>query len=335
MPNFSGKVVAVRLMLLKEYLEANAGPDRIVTRGQIEAFLEEKGYKVEKKTFYSDRVLLDELFGLQLEYDEHKKGWYLLNPPFEPYELRLMVDGVQSSKFITKEKAQEITRKIKRMAGESVRDSLNRQTYVADRVRSMNDSVVQEADRIHQAIALDSKIGFRYFHYSPTRSDKRAYSKKGETVIVSPYAMMWNDGNYYLYAYDGKKFRNYRVDRMENIKPPLMIKRDGKELYHEKELTRQKEKVFRMYPGKETYTVRIRCLSTLADTVIDEFGKDTVLAPIDDNHFVFVAPVSVSPTFYAWVATFGRRMKILSPEPVVAGMRDFLQKAMDMYKDEG
>ena len=97
MPNFSGKVVAVRMMLLKEYLEANAGKDRIVSRKQIESYLESKGYKVEKKTFYYDRVLLDELFGLHLEYDEHKKGWYLLNPPFEPYELRLMVDGVQSS----------------------------------------------------------------------------------------------------------------------------------------------------------------------------------------------------------------------------------------------
>ena len=198
MANLSGKVVAVRLMLLKQFLEANAGPDRIVSRGQIEAFLEEKGYKVEKKTFYSDRVLLDELFGLQLEYDEHRKGWRLLNPPFEPYELRLMVDGVQSSKFITKEKAQEITGKIKNLAGEAVRDSLNRQTYVADRVRSMNDSVVEDSGYLHEAIAMDRKIGFRYFHYSPSKENPKRYSKSGDKVVVSPYALMWNDGNYYL-----------------------------------------------------------------------------------------------------------------------------------------
>ena len=334
MANLSGKVVAVRLMLLKQFLEANAGPDRIVSRGQIEAFLEEKGYKVEKKTFYSDRVLLDELFGLQLEYDEHRKGWRLLNPPFEPYELRLMVDGVQSSKFITKEKAQEITGKIKNLAGEAVRDSLNRQTYVADRVRSMNDSVVEDSGYLHEAIAMDRKIGFRYFHYSPSKENPKRYSKSGDKVVVSPYALMWNDGNYYLYAYDGKKFRYYRVDRMDQISKPMIARREGKNLYHQKDLVSRRVKVFRMYSGKE-YTVRIRCLNRIADSVIDEFGKDTMMVPVDENHFVITVPVEVSPTFYAWVSTFGRRIKILSPEPVVEGMREFLQKSMDMYKDEG
>ena len=144
MPNYGKYYIGIRLLLLKEYLQANAGKDRIVKRREIEEYLMEKGYPVEKKTLYSDFAVLDNEFGLHLEYDPHKKGYRLLNPPFEPYELRLLVDGIQSSKFITREKAREITEKIKALAGKETKATLNRQTYVADRVRSMNDSVVKD-----------------------------------------------------------------------------------------------------------------------------------------------------------------------------------------------
>ena len=336
MANRGKYIIGIRLLLLKQYLEANAGKDRIVTRRDIEKFLEDKGYPVEKKTLYTDFGILEEVFGLQLEYDVHKKGYRLLNPPFEPYELRLMVDGIQSSKFITKEKAREITGKIKKLAGNTVRESLNRQAYVADRVRSMNDSVVWDADRIHEAINKDLKIGFRYFHYSPATGDEKRYSQSGNQYIVSHYALLWTNGNYYLYAYDSEKqkFRYFRVDRMERISQPLPYHRDGKSEYKEKDITTQKAKVFDMYGGKE-YTVRIRFRNELADVVVDQFGKDIMMIPCDDSHFIITVPVEISPPFFAWIATFGRRVKILSPEPVVEKMRDFLQRSMDMYKEEG
>ncbi len=334
MANYGKYYIAERLLLLKQYLEANAGKNRTVERKELEAFLEEHDIKVEKKTLYADFAALGDICGLQLEYDPHKKGYRLLNPPFEPYELRLLVDSVQSSKFITREKAREITAKIKTLAGKDTVASLNRQAYVADRVRSMNDSVVKDADRIHAAMAQDSKIGFRYVHYSPNRNNPKNYSKSGEQLIVSPFALLWNNGNYYLYAYDGKKFRYYRVDRMERISQPLQIPREGKELYSEKNMTAQKAKVFEMYGGKE-YNVRIRFRNELADAVIDQFGKDIQMFAVDAEHFAITAPIEVSPTFFAWIATFGRRVKILSPEPVVEKMRDFLQRSMDMYENDG
>ena len=215
-------------------------------------------------------------------------------------------------------------------------ETLNRQAYVADRVRSMNDSVVKDADRIHVAIKGDWKIGFRYFHYSPAHGKEKTYSKSGEEYIVSPYALLWNNGNYYLYAYDSEKqkFRYFRVDRMENIGHPLPYRRDGREAYQEKNITNQKAKVFDMYGGTE-YTVRIRFRNELADAVVDQFGKDVGMFPYDDEHFLIQVPVEISPPFFAWIATFGRRVKILSPESVVEKMRDFLQRSMDMYKDEG
>ena len=328
--------IAIRILLLKKYLEANAGRNRYVRPQEIHDFLKEYELDVEKKALYADFAVLGDIFGLQLEYDQHKKGYRLLNPPFEPYELRLMVDSIQSSKFITQKKAQEITRKIKALASKETLETLNRQAYVADRVRSMNDSVVNDADRIHAAIKGDWKIGFRYFHYSPAAGKDKTYSKKGEQYIVSPYALLWNNGNYYLYAYDSekRKFRYFRVDRMENIGQPLPYRRDGREAYQEKNITNQKAKVFDMYSGTE-YTVRIRFRNELADAVVDQFGKDVGMFPVDEEHFLIQVPVETSPPFYAWIATFGRKVKILSPEPVVEKMRDFLQRSMDMYKDEG
>ena len=197
----------------------------------------------------------------------------------------------------------------------------------------MNDSVVKDADRIHQAIAEDCQIAFRYFHYTPDKSNPKSYSKDGKQYIVSPYALLWNNGNYYLYAYDGKKFRYFRVDRMERISFPLPQKREGKEAYKEKNITSQKAKVFDMYGGKE-YNVRIRFRKELADAVIDQFGKDVMMMPVDADHFTITVPVEVSPTFFAWIATFGRRVKILDPAPVVEKMRDFIQATADMYKDD-
>ena len=325
--------IALRILLLKQYLEANAGRNRYVSRNDMEKLLEKHELKTEKKALYADLAILENVFGLQLEYDYSKGGYRLLNPPFEPYELRLMVDSIQSSKFITQKKAQEITRKIKALASKETLETLNRQAYVADRVRSMNDSVVNDADRIHAAIKGDWKIGFRYFHYSPAAGKDKTYSKKGEQYIVSPYALLWNNGNYYLYAYDGKKFRYFRVDRMERISFPLLQKREGKELFREKNIINQKAKVFDMYGGKE-YNVRIRFRKELADAVIDQFGKDVMMMPVDEDHFTIIVPVEVSPTFFAWISTFGRRVKILAPAPVVEKMREFIQASADMYKDD-
>lgn len=236
--------IGIRLMLLKEYLQANAGKDRIVTRGELEEYLAEHEVSGGMKAIYADFAVLEEMFGLHLEYDQHEKGWKLLNPPFEPHELRLLVDGIQSSKFITKRQADEITEKIKALAGKETKATLNRQAYVADRVRSKNDSVVKDSDKIHEAIRSDSKIEFRYFHYTPDRRKAKSYSKNGSKYVVSPYALIWNNGNYYLYAYDGNKFRHFRVDRMDEISNPLANKREGKELFKEKDITTQNAKVF-------------------------------------------------------------------------------------------
>jgi len=324
----------VKLLYIRDFLYTHTNKDNPKNAKEICAYLASKGIKASVKTIYNDIFLLQNDFGVPVEYNSKKWGYYITEPQFEPYELRLMVDSIQSSKFITQEKAREITRKIKHFADNYTKSSLDRQTFVPDRVRSMNDSVVKDSDHIHEAIATDRKIGFRYFHYSPSKENPKSYSKSGAQYIVSPYALSWNNGNYYLYAYDSekKKFRYFRVDRMERISIPLPEKRDGREEYDAKNLTYQKAKVFEMYSGPE-YTVRLRVQNRFADAIIDRFGKETIMVPDGNDHFIVALPVEISPPFFAWVATFGRGMKILSPDAAVDGMRDFLRKAAELYED--
>ena len=152
---------------------------------------------------------------------------------------------------------------------------------------------------------------------------------------MSPYAILWNDGNCYLYAYEEEKarFSHFRIDRMEDIRL-LSLPRVGKDEYKEKDLTARQPKIFNMFSGEECL-VKLRCINRLADVMLDRFGREIILTPDDEAHFLVNVPVELSPPFYAWIASFGRQVKILSPEKVVNGMRDFLQKSMDMYKNDG
>ncbi len=333
----NGREIAERLILLRDYFIKHADRTHAVKMADLqrllsnEGFIGENGIAVDKKTLYRDLDALRMLFGLQIEYVEKYKGYVLSNPPFEDYELRLLVDGVQGSKFITQSEAHKLTAKIQKHFGSGKDQSLNRPAYVSQRVRSMNDAVVKEADKLYQAIDADRKVGFRYFHLRPDR--KKDYSNKGQQIIVSPFALYWSNGNLYLYAYDGKKFRYYRVDRMDRIMNLPLQKREGKEAFDAKEMTQQRAKVFEMYAGQRYDNVRIRFLNTLVDTVTDQFGKDILMIPVDENHFSITVSVEVSPPFYAWVASLGRRAKILHPPEVVNEMKDFLQKASEMYME--
>ena len=325
-----------RQFILYRYFLENTRKGHAVSRKDIFDYLATYNIFISPHTLYNDFDILRSTMGLDIEFDPHVKnqgmgGYWVKNPPFEPKELLLMVDSVQASKFITQKEADTITSKIKDLADIHTRASLNRTAYV--RGRGMNENSMKNATKIYQAIGQEKKISFQYFHYAPDKSKK--YSNNGNRLIVSPYALHWENGNYYLYAFSDGEFRSFRIDRMERISEPLPLLRDGAEQYRKTALTSTKQaKVFSMYHG-ETYKVKLRCINYLAGAVIDEFGKDVMLIPDGDNHFTFLADVEVSPPFYAWVATFGRRAKILGPEPVVEGMKEFLQKSLEMYKDDG
>lgn len=340
MPYFANHsmVTVRRLLFLQDFFEKRVGKDRVnaVRMEEIkDAVTDAVGSRPSTNTIYNDISILQTDFGMNIEYIQ-RHGYILKNPKFEPYELRMMVDCVQSSKFLTQKEADRITSKIKdNFTTESNRYTLNRTSYVADRVRSMNDSVVKDADKIHVAITNDRKISFRYFHRNPDRIKTKNYVKEGDRIIVSPFALYWDSGNYYLYAYvsETQGFRTFRVDRMDLIEGPLLEQREGSKEYKSRILTNRKAVVFDAFQTDKVYSVSFRCHNRLADAVIDRFGEDTRLVPADDNHFTFSANIDISPPFFAWIATFGRSIKITEPMEVVDKMKEFLQKSSDMYKD--
>ena len=334
----NGREIGARLIVLRDYIYANADRTHAVRIEDIQkeysnaGFEGQNGVSVNIKTVYRDLNALADNWGIETEYVEKYKGYILKNPPFEANEMRLIVDSVQASKFITQRKADALTNKIIKYFGNGRRQKLNRPAYVFNRIHSQNEEVVEDAAKIYDAIAEDRKIGFRYFHLRPDR--KREYSNGGKPIVVSPFALYWSEGNLYLCAYDGKKFRYYRVDRMERITVISQEEREGKDQFDTKDLTSPKVKMFQMFDGKE-YSVKMRFHNRQTDAVIDQFGRDIVMIPDGSDHFTFTVAVKVSPPFYAWVSTFGRAAKIISPPAAVEGMKDFLQKAAEMYKDDG
>ncbi|MBR5570558.1 MAG: WYL domain-containing protein [Oscillospiraceae bacterium] len=326
----------VKLLYIRDYLYKHATKEHPKNANDICDYLLTKEIESSPKTIYNDITRLRYDFGVPVEYNASKWGYYITKPEFEPHELRLMVDSIQASKFITQAEARTISQKIVKLADVYTKESLTRNAYVADRVRSMNESVVRDADRLHRAIAENRKIGFRYFHYTPSKENPKQYSKKGDLYIVSPYGLLWDNGNYYLYAYITEKneFHTFRIDRMERITNPLPEKRDGEAEFKKERITNQAFKVFQQYHGEQA-NVRIRFINRLADAVIDQFGKEIMLIPTDEKHFTATLPVELSPPFYAWVATFGRGAKILTPQIAIDGMRTFIEKVSDMYKNEG
>lgn len=328
------QLIAKRLMLLRDYLCANANRTHAVRIEDMRKYLNDKGDNCGVKPIYRALSILYEDFGLQLGYSEKYKGWVLDNPPFSQNELRLIVDSIQASKFITQEKAKQLTSKIRGLAGAEGKESLNRPAYVYERIKSMNDAVVKDVDRIYQAILTDQQISFKYFHRMPDSRKPKEYTNSGKPVIVSPYALCWSNGNLYLYAFNGKGFAYYRIDRMDAISKPLLLPREGADEYSEKDITAKKTKVFNMYPGTEE-EVKIRFQNRAADVVVDEFGEQVNMMYVDASHFAIRVRVALSPTFYAWVASLGKRAKIMEPLTAVEGMKKFLQDASCMYEDDG
>ncbi len=343
----------VKLLFIRDYIFKNSDKNHAVKAKEVIEYLKAHGISEDIKTFYKDIQRLTEYYRKDehikgeigddefIYYDKHLHGYVMNYYQFTPRQLSLMIDSVQSSMFISDAESELLTKKIKELGSEKHHKELSRRSYVENRVGSMSESVINNADKLHEAIRSDLQVKFRFFHYQPTTDAKREhikqYSKKGEPYLVSPFALYWNNGFYYLYAFveDKNEFRYFRVDRMERITIQPSLKRLGKEQFDASQvLLGKKAKVFDMYRG-EKCNVQIRCRNNLTDVVIDQFGKEIMLVSTDKEHFRFTATVELSPTFYAWIATFGRYIKIIGPQKAIDGMKDFLKKVNDVYKDDG
>ena len=293
------------------------------------AQLAQRGISAERKSIYGDLEAL-RTFGMDIVQTKTKTtGYYVGSRTFEVPELKLLVDSVQSSKFITHKKTLALIKKIESLASIYDAQLLQRQVYVRGRVKSMNESVYYNVDEIADAISRDRQIRFHYFEY--TISKQRRYRKAGAYYVVSPLALMWDNENYYLLAWDAEAElrKHYRVDKMEKIST-LDEERDGQEVYQVLDMAVYTRKTFGMFTGEEI-NVQMRFENHLVGTVLDRLGSEVFIVPDGPAHFTVRTDVVVSPQFFAWVLGFGPQAQIVGPAHVVDGMKAHIGSVAALY----
>ncbi|MGN9019659.1 helix-turn-helix transcriptional regulator [Lachnospiraceae bacterium HCP1S3_C3] len=321
----------LKLIYLMKILLEQTDDTHSITMQEIIDALAAYGISAERKSLYNDienlRVYGLDIIGTQ---EDRTYSYHIGNRQFELAELKLLVDSVQSAKFITAKKSNELIKKIEGLASKYEASQLHRQVFVAGRVKTMNESIYYNVDRIHTAIAENSKITFQYFQWNVDK--KMELRHDGALYEVSPWSLSWDDENYYLIAYDGVEgiIKHFRVDKMLNIKS-IGRRREGKQEFKSFDMAAYSRKMFGMYAGKEE-TVRIECDNSFAGVMIDRFGKDVSLIRLDDNRFVVNVEVAVSRQFLAWIIGLGEGVTLAGPDNVVEMMNDEIDRLVKQYK---
>ena len=288
------------------------------------------GVNADRKTLYLDFEELRD-FGIDIAAERSGRScrYRLVNRDFELPELKLLVDSVQSSKFITDKKSNELIRKLESLASKHEAKRLQRQVIISGRVKTMNESIYNNVDKIHEAINAGSQIRFIYFQWNIKK--QMTVRKDGAWYQISPWALMWNDGYYYLVAYDAEEnlIKHYRVDKMMKISV-VDEKRKGQELFRKFSTPRYYKSLFGMNSGKET-NVTLEAANHMVGILIDRFGKDIFIDKKDDDHFRTTVNVTVSSSFLGWIMSLGEDIRIVYPKSVVDMMAREAQRLAAQY----
>lgn len=321
----------LKILYVMEYLLKNSDENHPVTTSQLIAYLNAQDIPAERKTIYSDIDALRD-YGLDIiQVSEGKiHGYYIASREFELPELKLLVDSVQSSKFITHKKSLTLIKKIESLASIYDAQLLNRQVFVRNRVKTMNESIYYNVDAIHTGIASNRKIRFHYFEY--TVQKERRLKRNGSWYTISPFALTWDDENYYMVGFDSEAeiIKHFRVDKMLDIEM-TDDERDGLEAYAALDMAMYSRKVFGMFSGDEVH-VQLRFENQLVGAVLDRLGREIMLVADGDDHFTVGVDVVVSPQFFAWVSGFGVAAQIIGPQEVVEKMASHSRAVADLYK---
>jgi len=293
-----------------------------LTMEQIQSGLTAHGISSERKSIYDDIEAL-RLYGLDICLTRKRPiGYYIGNRTFELPELKLLVDSVQSSKFITEKKTMTLIKKLVNLSSIYEAQLISRQVFVKNRIKSMNESIYYNVDSIHNGIALDRKITFRYFEYDVSK--QKRYRREGALYCVSPFALTWDDENYYLIAFDRESgiLKHYRVDKMDRI-DLTEHERDGKDEFQNLDMAVYTRRTFSMFGGEEK-NVTVEFANHLIGVVLDKFGKDIFVRPMDNDRFAISVSVAVSQQFYAWVFGLRGEAIITAPPEVIAEYKEHI-----------
>jgi predicted DNA-binding transcriptional regulator YafY len=321
-----------KLIRLCQILWEQTDEDHPLTVPALIAALESHGIGAERKSIYDDMEALRTL-GLDVQNRKGRTpGWFLGERPFELAELKLLVDAVQSSKFITRRKSDTLIRKLESLASTHQARQLQRQVYVAGRVKSMNESVYYTIDKLHAAISAQRAVSFRYFEYNVNK--EKVFRREGARYVVSPYGLLWENENYYLAGFDhsAREMRHYRVDKMAQLTVTDQP-RQGADVYQTMDMASYSKKHFGMFSGREGRVI-LRCKNTLVGVVLDRFGQDSMLVPDDESHFTVSVQVVVSPQFLGWIFGLGDGIELKAPDWARQAMEEQVAQIKNIYERE-
>ena len=317
----------LKIFYILDYLQKNSHEDHPVRASELISMLEHQhNILCERKTIYSDIAALQD-YGVDIVSVPGKNGGYFIaSRNFERYELKLLIDAVQSSKYLTEKKSHELIEKLCNQCNEYDAKLMRRNVMVSGRVKSMNETIYYSVDTIQEAIAENKQISFRYFDWG--MDGKRVY--RSRDYEASPYGLCQDNENCYLLALSPRHgITSYRVDRMTDIRMLGESRTPCPELTG-KALLAHANQLFQMFAG-DAVPVKMRFHKELTNVVIDRFGRDTMLIPDGEDHFNFTVKVAVSPMFLSWVIGFGSKAKILYPQSVIDQCRDLCREAMSQY----
>ena len=320
-----------RILHVKDYLEKYTDAERSASMYEILKYLDNQGIPAERKSVRDDIVALRE-YGLDIEL-ENGKQWKLLSRDFDLVEIKLIIDCIASSKFLSEKKSKELIGKIETLISSHQRWLLNRGVFVPDRSKSMNEGTLYALDTIYEALEMhgNSCIDFKYYQYNMDKI--REYKHEGKTYHVYPRRLVYDNNTYYLLANEGKELKTFRVDRMTSVKLTEIAEDDEFDFSSSIDTASLVKSTFGMFYGDLT-EVKLLFHKSMMDTVIDRFGEDVDVEKVDDNHFRVKTKVAISPQFYGWIFGLGENVMIEYPLAVAKQMKDMLKERHKAYREE-
>lgn len=318
----------LRILYLYQHLVRHTDADHTLSTAELMKILrEEYAVKVSRNTISDDLAMLHDC-GLNIEhYESTQNKYYYDGQTFDLAELKVLVDAISASKFITQRKCDELITKLLTLTTADNARKLRRHIYVENRVKPDNQHGYYIVDAINDAIDTRRKISFFYTDFD--KNKQRCLANEGRPYTVSPYTLIWDGDYYYMRGFcdERQEMRNFRIDRIyEQPKILNQIAVMAPEDYTPAEYSRH---VFRMFDTDEPVDVQLLCHASVMKYLVDNFGTDFESEEIDDDHFRATVNVCTSSTFYRWVFGFNGKIRILSPQNVLAEYKDMLRKALN------
>ncbi len=324
-----------KILYIAKILLEKTDENHKITVNEIIEELSKQGISSERKSIYSDLETLSK-FGLDICKEKTiSTGYYIGIRDFQMPELKLLVDAIQSSKFITSKKSMELIGKLEKLCSVNDAKLLQRQVFVTNRVKTLNEKIYYNVDTLHNALSLGKQITFIYnkwvLDYNGVEKIKKQHRRDGKLYKVSPWALSWDDEYYYLIAYEkeSEKLKHYRVDKMQDI-VIINEEREGQNSFEKFDVASYTKSVFSMFGGKET-SVKLSVDNSLIGVIVDRFGKNIFVSKESEETFCVTVKVVLSPQFFGWLFALGTKVKLLEPNNAVEDFSKYLKAVNELY----